>query len=495
MKTTKLLIGAASLCLVLSTLATTFATAVIPLAAASNTQPAKPNILFILTEDSGHLSFLGTPSLQTPAMDSLARSGVYFKNFFVSYPVCSPSKACIYTGLHNHENGILNNTQNYFKPASQLTDAERNNPIYVKNRIHDDIPTLVERFHDAGYYQGVAGKLHVAPLEKYPYDEFIKSYDGAALAGFIARAKQTGKPWHLFDNVEVSHRPFTNSDKQKIKVKPADVKLPAFLADTPKVRQDWAEYLDAIENADKSVGEALEALRASGQESNTIVICMQGDHGAAFPHGKMTLYDFGLRVTMSINWPGLTHPAVSDALVSELDFTPTLLDLLGLPPLPRTDGISLRGVLQDPASPVHKYIFAEISDKGPLPNNGMQERSVFDGRWHLIYREKLTPAWRQVQADSKDWKIWRNRTYAETVKFKDQFPAQYQILAEMDPQNLGGKVRPIELYDFQSDPDEMHDLAGDAKSLAELNRLYSALRDWVKDTYDPAVHPPSTPPE
>ena len=64
--------------------------------------------------------------------------------------------------------------------------------------------------------------------------------------------------------------------------------------------------------------------------------------------GGPWIYDFGLRVTSSINWPGLTHPAISDALVSELDFTPTLLDLLGLPPMPKTDGISLRPVLQNP---------------------------------------------------------------------------------------------------------------------------------------------------
>jgi len=89
-----------------------------PLAAhsAEATKPAskRPNILFILTEDQGaHLSYLGTPGLQTPNMDSLAKSGVYFQNFFVGYPVCSPSKACIYTSLHNHTNGILNKTPNY----------------------------------------------------------------------------------------------------------------------------------------------------------------------------------------------------------------------------------------------------------------------------------------------------------------------------------------------------------------------------------------------
>jgi N-sulfoglucosamine sulfohydrolase len=215
---------------------------------------------------------------------------------------------------------------------------------------------------------------------------------------------------------------------------------------------------------------------------------MGGDHGPSFQHGKMTLYDLGLRVTLSIRVPGLTHPAISDALVSELDLTPTLLDLLGLPPLPKTDGVSLRAVLEKPAeTTAHKYIFAEISDRGPLPNKGMQERSVCDGRWHLIYREKLSPAWRQVQADSKDWKPWGNRTYDETVKSKEKFPVQYKILAEMDPQNLGGKVPPLELYDLANDPDEMHNLEDDEKHRGDLDRLCAALKKWNADTHDTSV--------
>ena len=457
----------------------------------------KPNILFILTEDQGaHLGCLGTSGLQTTNMDSLARSGVYFKNCFVAYPVCSPSKACIYTSLHNHANGILNNTPNYHKPADQLTAAEQNNPLYRSNRIRAGIPTLVERLKAAGYYQGVTHKLHVAPVEKFPYDEFIAGGNGKAVAGFIERATKTGKPWHLFFNISASHRPFPDSDKVKIRVKPAEVKPPAFLPDTPVVRKDWSEYLAAIERADGMVGEALAALRASGQDKSTIVICMGGDHGPAFQHGKMTLYDLGLRVTLSIGGPGLQRGIISDALASELDLAPTLLDLLGLAPMPKPHGVSLRPVLEGrPAAKGHDFIFAEISDRGVLPNGGMQERSVCDGRWHLIYRERLTPAWRQVQADSKDWNPWGNRTYDETVRLKDQFPDLFRILAEMDPQSLGGKVQALELYDLQTDPDEMHNLAGSAEARSNRDRLYAALRQWVCDTADPAVQPPSIPQE
>ncbi|MGB8170143.1 MAG: sulfatase-like hydrolase/transferase, partial [Chthoniobacteraceae bacterium] len=455
----------------------------------------KPNILFILTEDQGaHLGMLGTAGLLTPHMDALARSGVFFRNAFVAYPVCSPSKACIYTSLHNHTNGILNNTPNYHKPADQLTDAEKNNALYRSNRIGADLPTLIERLKDAGYFQGVTNKLHVAPVEKFPYDEFIPSGNGRTVAEFIGRATKAGKPWHLFYNVGVSHRPFPDSDKVKIRVRPDEVKLPASLPDTPIVRKDWSEYLAAVEKADDLVGEALAAVRAAGQESNTIIICLAGDHGPAVQHGKMTLYDFGLRVNLIIRAPGMKSGVVSEALASELDLTPTLLDLLGFAPLPKSHGISLRPILEGiPGAKGHDFIFAEISDRGVLPNSGMQERSVCDGRWHLIYREKLTPAWRQVQADSKDVKPWGNRTYAETLRVKEQFPEQFRILAEMDPQSFGANVPALELYDLQSDPDEMHNLVHSPATRASRDRLYAALRQWVSDTADPATQPPSIP--
>lgn len=452
---------------------------------------APRNLLFILTEDQGaQLGFNGTPGIQTPHMDALAESGVYFKNAFVAYPVCSASKATLFTGLHSCTNGILNNTVNYHKPAAELTPAESKTPLYLRNRIREVHPTLIERLRNAGYYQGVTHKLHVAPVEKFPYDEFLKSNGRKVVADFITRAGKAGKPWHLFYNVPESHRPYPNSDKVKIRVDPAAVKLPAFLPDTPLVRKDWAEYLAAIEIADRFVGEALAALRESGQEENTIIIFL-GDHGPTFQHGKMTLYDLGLRTPLIIRLPGQTVGFRSEALASAVDVTPTLLDLLGLPALPQAHGVSLRPVLEGRAGAVtSEFSFAAISNRGPLPNDGMQERSVCDGRWHLIYREKITPAWRQVNADSKDAKPWGNRTYAETIRVKAQFPEAFRFLAEMDPQHLGGAVPALEFYDLQSDPDELKNLAAAPEARVHLDRLYDALRTWTLTIKDPAVQMP-----
>ncbi len=464
-------------------------------AALLGADPGRPNLLFILTEDQGaHLGFIGTPGLVTPHMDGLARSGVYFDRAFVVYPVCSASKAALYTGLHNHTNGLLNNTLNLHKPAAQVTEAERAAPLYRNNRIRDGIPTLVERLRDAGYHQGVTSKLHVLPPGKFPYDEFLGPGSAVVdVAAFIARARQAGKPWHLFYNVAPSHRPFPNRDTQGIRVSPAAVRLPGFLPDTPAVRQDWAEYLAALELADVAVGRALAALRASGEEERTIVVFL-GDHGPAFTRGKMTLHDLGLRTPLVIRAPGLRRGVRSDALASTVDLAPTLLDLLGLAPLPRTHGVSLRPVLAGAAgAPPREYAFAEISHRGPLPNAGLQERAVTDGRWKLIYREKHRPAWRLVQADARDWKPWRNRTYAATLEARERFPEAYRFLTEFDPQNLDGILPALELYDLAADPDELRNLAGDPAQAAARERLLGALRRWAVATEDPALDLSSQP--
>jgi alpha-L-rhamnosidase len=149
-----------------------------------------PNIVFFLSEDQGaQLSLLGTPGLQTPNIDALARSGVYFNNGFVAYPVCSASKAAMYTGLHNHTNGILNNTHNFHKPASKVTSAERGQRLAQTNRVKNQFLTLTELLRANGYYQGVTHKLHVLPNEKFPYDEFLHG-SPQEIETFLANAKK-----------------------------------------------------------------------------------------------------------------------------------------------------------------------------------------------------------------------------------------------------------------------------------------------------------------
>ena len=77
----------------------------------------------------------------------------------------------------------------------------------------------------------------------------------------------------------------------------------------------------------------------------------------------------------------------------------------------------------------------------------------------------------------------------DVMRVKEQFPAAFRMLQGLDPQNLGGQVPTLELYDLQTDPDELRNLAGSAAARSERDRLYAALRQWVRDTADPAVDP------
>ncbi len=454
--------------------------------------PAQPNILFILTEDQGaHMGALGTADVKTPHMDALAASGTLFRRAYVAYPVCSASKACIMTGLHSHSNGLVNNTSNHFKPAAKLTEAEKKAPPYLHTRIRSAGLTMVEMLAANGYHTAVSGKLHVSPNERFPYNDFIPRVGTRqALAGIIKRA--AGKPWFFLHNsTTFTHRPFVDSEKQPIGIDPASVKLPAHLPDTPTARRDWAEYLDGVQRNDKAVGEALAALRESGAESNTIILFM-GDHGPAYPHGKMSPFHLGLHVPLIIHLPGAA-PLVSEALVSELDLLPTLVDVLGLRYDSPLHGISLRPLVEGRADAKgHDFIFSEVSGRSLNQPVGMEERSVLDATHHLIVRAKLNEP-RVINADLRDMKPWLNRIYGEIVRVKDSNPEPWRILSEMDPRKLGGKPPAIELYDLKNDPDELHNLARDPAQRPHLQKLYSALKKWSSETRDSGAPLPELP--
>jgi N-sulfoglucosamine sulfohydrolase len=199
----------------------------------------------------------------------------------------------------------------------------------------------------------------------------------------------------------------------------------------------------------------------------------------------MTLYDGGLRTPLIIRTPDAKPGRRDDILVSAVDLAPTLLDLLGLPPLPESHGHSIATVLRDPAAPSpREFVFAQISNRGPLPNDGIQERSIQDKRWKLIQRWNTAANWCQVNADIIQRTPWGNRTYQETLKTKDRFPEAFRILAEQFPQTLKGKVPEIELFDLDNDPFEMKNLATDPAHATRLERLQSALNHWKKQAAD-----------
>ncbi|MFK7849792.1 MAG: sulfatase-like hydrolase/transferase [Akkermansiaceae bacterium] len=457
----------------------------------------RPNILFILTEDQGaQMSLLGTPGLSTPNMDRLARSGVYFNQAFVNYPVCSPSKANIYTGTYCHTNGLRGVTTNWHGREDTIPDGIANHPLTKRLRIRENLPTLVELLQESGYTCAITSKLHVQPVSKFPYDHFLKGNPTfEVVRDHFANAGTNRAPVFFFANISPPHRPFRDSDKIDIGIDMDATEPPPFLPDTPACRKDWAEYLAHCEQADRIVGEVMRGLDESGQKENTIILFM-GDHGPAYHRGKLALYDFGIRVPLAISGPGIHPGAFTDQMVSGIDLMPTLLELCGLkdktPALQHGRSIApmLRGETDTTGN---DYIFSEIHHGAMSRDDGkgMQERCAYDGRWKLIYRENCTEP-RQVNADLKYFRhpennsYQGNRVYDEIVKRRKEFPDAFRYLAQID----NGALMPdkplprLELYDLREDPWELNDLSAVPAHKSEARRLFGELRKWAVETND-----------
>ena len=119
-------------------------------------------------------------------------------------------------------------------------------------------------------------------------------------------------------------------------------------------------YAACVSYADAQVGRVMRKLAETGAAANTIVI-LWGDHGWHLGEhavwGKHTLFEESLRSPLIMSYPGIKRRAEStDAVVETLDVFPTLCDLAGLPVPDFVDGVSLRPLLEDPASPGHPAI-------------------------------------------------------------------------------------------------------------------------------------------
>lgn len=449
--------------------------------------PLAKNVLLIFTEDQGaHAGYLGTPGAVTPATDALVARGASFPNTYITYASCTGSKAAIITGRYNHTIGVNGNVQEYIGSNEQLQAenppwlTDPNSP-YNRNRIREQYPTLIEVLHANGYYLGLQNKLHMSPHSKFPFDVWYEE-DGKPyeqVTDFIGKAAAAGKPWFLQHVVNISHRPYPNADTQALDIDQSAVSPPPHLPPTAVSRQDWAEYLQAVLYADQRVGRVLEALRDSGQEDETLIVLL-GDHGPSYHRGKLTTYDLGLHVAMSVVGPSIAPGGRYPQLISGVDLMPTLLGYMGITPPTGLQGISFESTLTGGAqSRIRDHVVGETAS----------DRSIYDGRYRLVYMPDA--AGTSMAADNRDFDPWRNRVYSHIRDNKDSpgFELFYRLLDLADSQ-LPMFQRPrFELFDTQADPGELNDLYGNPAHADAQNRLLGELRSWMEQTADTLPRP------
>jgi arylsulfatase A-like enzyme len=438
----------------------------------SHAEATRPNIVFVLVDDLrwDALGCMGHPVAKTPNIDRIAKEGALFKNFFVSIPLCAPSRSSFLTGQYAHKTGIIDNSN--------------------RSPLSHQLVTFPRLLHDNGYESGYVGKWHMgndsSPRPGFDYwvclpgqgvyenpqmningkDQKVTGYvtdiiNEHALE-FIKQEHK--KPFVLYVSHKAVHGPFMPAERHKNLYPDAKFPVPPSVHDSlkgkpvltreiegePKKKKNQEKVgqaeghvsekgavrqLQCLAAIDEGVGQILKALEETKQLDNTMIVFSSdngyfwGEHGLG---DKRWAYEESIRDPLLIRYPKLAKAGSTfDQLVMNIDIAPTFLDLAGVTIPKATQGRSLL----------------------PLLKNGKTEwRHSFLTEY---FREKMynrTPTWKAVRTD--DWKL-----------------IHYTDLTGMD-----------ELYDLKNDPYEMKNLIDDAKAKKMRTQLETELARLLKET-------------
>jgi arylsulfatase A-like enzyme len=409
-----------------------------------------PNILIIVSDDHGYADagFQGSKLAVTPNLDALAKSGITCTSGYVTYPVCSPSRAGLLTGRHQARFGHDNN------PVYDPLDNKEGLPL-----TETILPQFLKR---AGYHTGWIGKWHLGSAPAFVpwargFDEsfgFIggghrftdwlpdeRQYSlpliragkpstdvpphltlalGNAAAAFIRSHKD--HPWMLYLPFNAPHTPH----------EPSPDRLGKF-SHVPNPQR--RKYLAQLSLLDDAIGLVTSALADSNQRDHTLTFFFS-DNGGHTPSGsdnsplramKGTLYEGGVRVPFLVSWPAkLPAGQHYHQPVSSLDVLPSALAAADIPvPTDRKlDGVNLIPHLTGEVStPPHTHL-----------------------TWRMHGKQSLA-----IRSDN--WKLIRSGN------------------------------TPPELYDLASDASESKDVA--AQNADVVTRLSATLESWNRELVDP----------
>ena len=404
----------------------------------------KPNILQVICHDLGqHVGCLGA-GVSTPSLDALAAEGVLFDDYHCSAAQCSPSRGSIMTGLYPHNNGLIG-------------------LAHIGWELHDHVRCLPHYLNDYGYETHLIGGQHEsASSERVGYQHIHGAGGNAAqvassVVGFLRDKADSGgeAPFYLNAGIGEPHRPYQREGYDSDD--PAEVKLLPWLPDRPGIRQDIADLNGLVKSVDAAVGAIRDGLGETGLDRDTLLI-FTTDHGLAMPRAKGTCYDAGLKTVLMAHLPGRIEGGRREsALLTNCDFTPTVLDTVGALAPEGLDGRSFRGLLEGSAYESRESIFAEMT-------------------WH----DKYNPM-RAVKTER--YKYIRNFGERPLVYLPLDI---YRGLAGQDVRDeYYGSPRPEEeLYDLEVDPGETRNLVGEPEHAATLGDLRRRVQRWMEETDD-----------
>lgn len=444
----------------------------------------RPNLLFLMTDQQRADTVDPDGPCLTPNLQSLSRNGARFERCYAPNPICSPTRASLFTGLLPHAHGVTDVTHAVEPPAATLDP---------------DLPFWTRTLHDAGYRTGYFGKWHVErseELERFGIDHYevdlrltgVQEYEAPLLSRTAVRhdgykdlliagvteapAEETREaqlfsrgidflhdaaredpdaPWALFISTEAPHDPYVAPKAYYDRYDPSALPCPASfdddLADRPaiyrRIRDSWkglswedyaqatACYYALCSLVDDQVGRILDVLRETGQEEDTVVV-FTSDHGDYLGAHRLMFkgvpaFEEAYRVPLIIRGPGVRPGTVATEPASLLDLAPTLVRL--------TTGGAFPGHGRDRTGRL----------AGGPPDEEAEAFAEFHGQ-RLGYTQRI---------------LWRGR-YKYVFNGFDH----------------------DELYDLTNDPHEMRNLVHDEAHAATVRDLATRMWRIVRDTGD-----------
>jgi choline-sulfatase len=438
------------------------------------------NLLFILSDQHARrvLGCYGNTVAQSPNLDALAARGTQFTNAYCQTPICVPSRGSIATGRYSHQIGMWDNATPYIgceAPSFGHRLAQHGRKITTIGKLHyrdsRDPSGFADQRMPMHVLEGVGdlygllrGQMPVRPqsrkqvLEARPGESEYIRYDRTiarmAVEWLQGEALQESTPWCLVVGFVSPHFPlivpqpyFDLYRRDEIPMPVAwqkeawarhpvlDLKRHQEALEEPftetQIRNAMHAYYALASFLDEQVGLIIDGLYRSGQHDTTRII-YSSDHGEMLgEHGlwwKSSMYESSVAVPLIVAGPDIPEAGKTDTCTMLVDVFPTILEAVGVPSDPADSDLPGRSLIQ-------------------LANAPDSDRLAFS-EYHAIF------------SPTGVFMVRHGRfKYIEYIGYQPQ------------------------LFDLETDPDEMHDLAKDPAftyALAACKRELQGICDPVK---------------
>lgn len=436
---------------------------------------SRPNILWIVVDDmSANLSCYGESSIQTPHLDSLAKTGLQFNQAYATSPVCSVFRSALITGMYQTTIGVHHHRSGRGKHAITLPSG---------------VVPLPALFQQAGYYTCMGSGLKALDYRSQPptphrtnalgKSDYNFTWDRQIFDGNDWSERDPGQPFFMQVQLhggklrgasDASYEKFEQQVTETLgpTTDPESVRLPPYYPDDSIMRRDWATYLDSVRITDWHVGKVLARLKDEGLREETLVIFFT-DHGISHARGKQFLYDEGTHIPLILSGPNIPTGAIRKDLVEHIDVAALSLAAAGIRIPAKMQGRDLMSRDYE----AKEFVFAARDRCGEADDRIRSARSE-----RYLYIRNFYPSRPYLMPSNyKDGKLIiqrLRRLHAEGA------------LSALTERLLFASERPAEeFYQLAKDPWQIKNLANDPAHLAELQRHRKALEAWLVASDDP----------